>query len=140
LNPATAAYRLPGPCDLDPGKSDVMLTARVRRPVPVSGKLTFPDGSPAPWIPIEVSGSGGPGIAAGWEGRYLETTAADGSFEVQLMPGQSYTIKVVDQKSPWPALSGVEVREGVPLTGLNLTQPRGPADQGQAPPSPGSKP
>ncbi len=89
------------------------------------------------------------------EDRGRETTAADGSYEIQLIPGQSYTIKVVDHEGAGPGLSGVEVREGVARTGLNLSVVRGPADQGPTPappppsadqgpppppPSPGSKP
>ena len=74
------------------------------------------------------------------EDRGRDTTAADGSYEMQLMPGQSYTIKVVDHEGAGPGLSGVEVREGVARTGLDLPVVRGPADQGRATPSPGSKP
>ncbi len=60
LMPATADYRLAAPCELDPSKPDAMLTAHVRRPTPVSGKVTFPDGSPAPGISVEAIGHRGP--------------------------------------------------------------------------------
>ncbi len=133
FSPVTSAYALPGPCALDPSKPDALLTARVRRMTRVSGKVTFPDGSPAPWIRVEASGSGGPGIAKGWAFGSRDTTAADGSYEMQLMPGQSYTIKVVDPEGAGPGLGGVEVREGVPRTGLDLSLVRGPKDQGSAP-------
>ncbi len=135
--PATPVYTLPRPCEVDPSKPDALLTARVRRMTRVSGKVTFHDGSPAPWIRVEARGSGGrPGTPEGWEAQGRATTAADGSYEMQLMPGVSYTIKVADHEGVGPGLSSVEVREGVPRTGLDLSLVRGPADQGAAPPPP----
>lgn len=48
LETARSDYRLPASCNLDLSKPDAMLTARVLRPARVSGKVAFPDGSPAP--------------------------------------------------------------------------------------------
>ncbi len=137
--PASPVYTMLRTCEVDPSKPDALLTARVRRMTRVSGKVTFPDGSPAPWIRVEAMGSGGrPGTPEGWEALGRATTAADGSYEMELMPGVSYTIKVADPEGTGPGLSGVEVREGVPRTGLDLSMPRRPAGQGPAIPSPGS--
>ncbi len=131
---ATPVYTLLRPCVVDPSKPDALLTARVRRMTRVSGKVTLPDGSPAPWIRVEARASGGrPGTPEGWESKGRATTTADGSYEMQLMPGVSYTIKVADHEGTGPGLSGVEVHEGVPRTGLDLSLVRGPADQGSAP-------
>ncbi len=160
---ASQDYWLPGPCTLDPGKPDALLTARALRPTMVSGKVTFPDGSPAPGIEVRAKGSGGPGIPQGREFFARATTAGDGSYEMLLMPEQTYTIKAVggegvgpgpgdvavqpptpppppppDGAGPGPG--GVEVREGVPRTGIDLVLPRGAADPGRANPGGGSRP
>ena len=158
VEPATPVYRPLRPCQVDPSKPDALLTVRVRRMTRVSGKVTLPDGSPAPWIRVEASASGGRhGTPDGWESQGRATTTADGSYEMQLMPGASYTIKVADHEGTGPGLSGVEVHEGVPRTGLDLSLVRKPADPGPAPappppsadpgpapapppPTPGSKP
>ena len=100
------------------------------------GQGNLPRRLARPWIRVEASGSGGPGIAKGWEFGSRDTTAADGSYEMQLMPGQSFTIKVADDEGTGPGLSGVEVHEGVPRTGLNLSLVRGPADRAGPGPAP----
>ena len=65
--------------------------------------MTFPDGSPAPWIRVEAMASGGrPGTPEGWQAQGRATTAADGSYEMELMPGVSYTIKVADNEGTGP--------------------------------------
>jgi hypothetical protein len=122
---------------LEPDTPDVELTARALRWTRVSGKLTLPDGAPAPGIRVEAQGVGSSRIPGG-SGR--ARTAADGSYEMHLPPEQSYMIAVVDDE--WAARSrgGVVVREGVPQRGLDLLLERGAVIHGRVTAGPRSNP
>jgi RNA polymerase sigma factor (sigma-70 family) len=139
LETGTGDYRPAAPCTLDPGHLGELLTVSVRRPTRVSGKVTYADGSPAPGVWVEATGSGGPGIAASWEGRGRARTDADGAYDLRLMPGQSFTIKVVDHEGAGPGRT-IEVREGQPRTGLDLQLDGKPPARGLVPLPPTARP
>ncbi len=136
--PASPAYYLPDPPTLDPNKPDAELKAVVLRATRLSGKLTRPDGSPASGIRVEANGVGGTTRIPGGSGRTW--TAADGTYAMDVPPGESYMIGVIDDEWAAPTLSGVVVREGVPQTGLDLSLVRGSVVHGRVTAGPGSTP
>ena len=72
---------------LVPG-SQAELIAHVVRCGEIRGKVTHPDGSPAPGILVEAAGVGGPASAGPGRAR----TDANGSFTMELPPEQSYMV------------------------------------------------
>ena len=102
----------------DPDTPDAeATTVRVVRATPISGKVSRPDGSPAAGISVtaesQVYGNAhllGPGRAR---------TAADGSYTIDVRPGQGYTMSIADDE--WSARrQSVDVEEGKPRTGVDL--------------------
>ncbi len=126
---ASPGYFLPGWPTLNAEKPDTELKARVLRSGRVSGKVTMPDGSPAPGI--LVAARGWVGTRAPYPHSAEVRTADDGSYSMELPPGASYMIGVADEE--WAARSqrGVIVREGVARTGIDLTLESGSEIRGR---------
>jgi thiol-disulfide isomerase/thioredoxin len=97
------------------------VTAKVTRAETIRGRVTFPDGSPAPGIEVHAYGSG-QGIDQGFD---RTRTAADGTYELTISPGEAYAVSV--EASDWAAPSrlGVVVREGKPVEGIDFKLSRG---------------
>ncbi|MFO1096043.1 MAG: carboxypeptidase regulatory-like domain-containing protein [Planctomycetaceae bacterium] len=79
------------------GESVGPLTMRLHKLVPISGRVVFPDGRPAPGIKLDVSGEGYSFDSF----RQSTTTGADGRYEIKVSPNQVYLMIVQDQK--WTA-------------------------------------
>ncbi len=123
------AYFLPDSPTLVADKPEAELKARVLRSTRVSGKVTMPEGSPAPGILVEARGWGGTRSPAPHAAR--TRTAEDGSYSMELPSDHSYMIGVTDEE--WAARSQgrVIVREGVARTGIDLTLERGSVIRGR---------
>ncbi len=91
-------------------------TVRVLRNVRVAGRVTNPDGSPAPGVLVQAEGRG----KATDYGRRLARTAADGSYSMNMPPDQMCLIAVVDAGHAAAPLGGIVLREGQPRDGLDL--------------------
>ena len=126
---ASPSYVLPEWPSLNADKPESDLTALVLRSTRVSGKVTLPDGSPAPGILVEARGWGGSRSPIPHSAR--ARTAEDGSYTMDLSPEQSYMIGVTDDEWAAPSLAGIVVREGVARTGLDLTLERGSVVRGR---------
>jgi beta-lactamase regulating signal transducer with metallopeptidase domain len=101
---------------LAPGRRDTTLDVRLLRNVRVSGRVTKPDGQPAPGILVRAEGRGGtPNYC-----RKYSRTAADGTYALLCYPGQSYIIAVTDNSWAAPSHIGIVLREGEPRDGLNF--------------------
>ena len=123
---------------LDPDQPQAVLTVRVWQPVRVSGRVTFPDGSPAPGILVRAENAIGP-----WRSipaRNRTRTGADGTYAMDLPPEQSYLLAVDDDEWAAPSLRGVVVRTGVPRAGLDFTLTRGGVIRGRVTARPDAKP
>ncbi len=132
----SSTYVTPNSPLLDPDKPDALVTAHLVRLTRLSGKVTHPDGSPAPGIQVMADGAGSAN-PPGW-GR--ATTAADGSYTMDLPPEQSYMVHVVDDEWAAKSLSGVVVHEGQPRAGLDLRLERGCVIRGRVTAGPTSLP
>ncbi len=124
---------------LDADKPDAELTVPVLRRTRVSGKVTRPDGTPAPGILVDAHGRGG----RRWTvipDSVRARTAEDGSYAMELRPDQSYMIGVIDDEWAAKSLVGVVVKEGVPRAGLDLSLERGGVIRGRVTVLPGSQP
>jgi hypothetical protein len=137
FDPASTTYDLPDPPALDLNQPDVELTARVLRRMRVSGRVTRPDGSPAPGIRVEAHFFGGIRIQGG---SVRTWTAADGTYAMDVPPDQTYMIGVIDDEWAAPSLGDIVAREGVPRAGLDLSLVRGSVIHGRVMAGPGSKP
>ena len=111
---ATTAYYLPRWPTLEAGNQDVELT--VQRFTPISGKVTRPDGTVAAGILVCADGVGDAYPAGSSRAR----TAADGSFKMELPPNQSYTVYVNDTEWAAASRTGVVVREGKAVAGVDI--------------------
>jgi hypothetical protein len=115
------AYHCPRTAWIDPAHPTQPLTARLLRNTPARGRVLFPDGSPAAGITVRAEGRGRTNHYYRREVR----SGPDGTFEFLLYPDQSYLLAVVDDTWAARSLSGVLVREGQPLTRLDLQLIRG---------------
>ena len=120
--------------DLD--NPDAELIARVVKFTPISGKVTLPDGSPAPGIRVAAEGAGS--ANPGGSGR--ARTSADGSYTMDVPPEQSYMVYVVDDEWAARSLKGIVVRERTPQTGLDLRLERASVITGRVTTGSPSKP
>jgi hypothetical protein len=130
-------YAQAGPIMYDPAKAPAEIEVRVLRRVPVSGRVTYPDGSPAAGIQIDASGVGAnlPMVTSGraW-------TSRDGTYTMPLTPGESYMIGVVDDAWAARSLIGVVIREGLLLSGLDFKLIKGSVIRGRVTAGPDSTP
>jgi hypothetical protein len=139
VSSASRAYFDPNLPSLNADKPDAEITVPVLRRTRITGKVTRPDGSPAPGVLVE---------AHGWGGRRWSVipdsvrarTAEDGSYTMELCPEQSYMIGVTDDEWAAKSMVGVVVHEGVARTGLDLSLERGAIIRGRVTTEPGSQP
>ena len=100
----------------DPDKPDATVTLRAVAMVGISGKVTFPDGRPAPGIMV-ISESHGEGINPS-DARAV--SGPDGLYALQL-PAETHAMVAVDDKD-WAALTrrGINLDEGRPHENVDL--------------------
>ena len=123
------------------------VTTTLTRTETIRGRVTFPDGSPAPGIMIRAIGTG-VGQSSIDQGQGSARTAADGSYEIVANPGEGYAVSVVadDGSAPgaddWtaPARLDVHVRRGEPAVGVDLRLTRGTLIRGTVTVGPGDRP
>jgi len=96
---------------------DGIVDAVIPRPVEISGRVEFADGTPAPGIAIKVSGAG---YDIEWfQGRTI--SRADGRFAIDVYPDEIYMLGVDDKKWGARALDGLVVQRGTPIRTLKFT-------------------
>lgn len=125
----TDDYSLPDPPTLQPGdiEKDAVLTARLLRNAKVTGKITLPDGRPAPGILLQAEGRG----ATNHYCRRHARTRPDGTYELNLYGEQSYIIAVIDDN--WAAASRMNLglKESQRQDGIDFHLIRGTRIHGQ---------
>ncbi len=84
--------------------------------MPISGKVELPDGQPASKITVAVCGEDG----SPDDFRSEAATDAAGKFEITVAPDRAYLLAVVDDKWGAPAIDGLIVKPGKPVTGQNF--------------------
>ena len=84
------------------------VTATLTRKETIRGRVVRPDGSPASGIEVRAYGSG-KGIENGQDST---RTAADGTYELRISPGEAYAVYVEDKDWAAPSRLDVVVREG----------------------------
>lgn len=130
-------YGLAKPSQFDPVKPEAEVEARVFRRAMVSGRVTHPGGSPAAGIQVDACGVGTsrPVITSGrvW-------TGPDGTYTMWLPPEESYMIGVVDDSWAARSLSGIVLREGQTLAGLDFRLGKGNVIRGRMTAGPESVP
>jgi hypothetical protein len=109
-------YHCPKSPRLDPDHPVAEVTATLLRNTPISGKVLLPDGRPAAGTLLQAEGRGKTNMYC----RTLARTAEDGSYSMPVFPDQSYIIAVLDDDWAAPSKTGVIVREGAPVTGLDF--------------------
>ena len=133
---ATTSYSLVKWPILEAGKLDAVVLARLVRFMPISGKVTRPDGSPAAGILIFAEGVG-PAYPAG---SSRARTAADGSYKMALPANQSYMLCVNDPEWAATSRSGVIIREGQPHPDVDFRLETGSVIRGRVTAGPASRP
>ncbi|WP_337176000.1 sigma-70 family RNA polymerase sigma factor [Paludisphaera sp.] len=93
---------------VEPGQAEAV--ARLIRNVPIRGRVTLPDGSPAGGVKVEADGSG-----AMDHGRGSAVTAADGRYEMAVPPDEVYAVHVEAPGRAATARMDVVVRPGRPV-------------------------
>lgn len=98
------------------GESIGPLTMRLHKLVPISGRVVFPDGRPAPGIKLDVSGEGYSFDSF----RQSTTTDADGRYEIKVSPNQVYLMIVQDQKWAAQPATGFAMLPGKPKQNVDF--------------------
>ena len=91
--------------------------------------MTLPDGKPAEGIQIQAEGHQAGSFTYC---RRFDRSAADGSYSLEVDPGQDYIVAVVDESWAAPSHFGIEVERGE-----TARRTRFPPRQGDAHPGPG---
>ncbi len=102
------AYSLPAPPSYDPAQPNLPLTAQLLRNVRLTGKVTRPDGKPAPGILIQAEGCGNTNHYC----RQLARSGADGAYSMIVFPDQRYIVAVTDDNWAAPSYVGVQIKQG----------------------------
>ncbi len=110
------AYHQPDVAFLAPGRRDVTLDVKLLLAARVSGRVTKPDGQPAPGIQVRAEGRG---LTHNY-GRQDARTAADGTYTILCPPEQSYIIAVIDKSWAAQSHTGILLREGEARDGLDF--------------------
>jgi hypothetical protein len=92
--------------EYDPSAPSGPLTAQLQRLVPLRGRLTLPDGTPAPDVTVAADGAGYSLFAE--HGGSVRTDEA-GRYELLVAPYQTYMLTVADKRWAAPAQSGFVV-------------------------------
>lgn len=110
--------------------------ARMVKTESIRGRVIRPDGSPALGIEVIATGSG----YGHDSGQGQARTAADGSYEIEVPPGEAYAVYVRDDD--WAARSRLDVvvREGRPALGVDFLLDRGTVIRGAVTVGPGNRP
>jgi hypothetical protein len=98
----------------DPATPNAPVTTRLLATVPMTGKVLLPDGRPAGGVLIQAEGRG----ATAHYFRGLARTRADGTFDFNLYPKQTYLFAVTDADWAAPLFSGINVEENANLKNL----------------------
>jgi beta-lactamase regulating signal transducer with metallopeptidase domain len=110
-------YSCPARPVYKPGLDGAVIEARLLRNTRIKGVVRHRDGRPAAGILIRAEGRG----ATSNYCRMHTRTGDDGSYSLDVHPDQSYMIAVLDERWASKTQSGVVVREGVSMDGLNFT-------------------
>ncbi|WP_417390643.1 hypothetical protein [Gimesia sp.] len=100
----------------DPETGNGTLTIQLEKLVPLSGKVTLPDGSPAKEIPISVRGNGH------HLDRFRATVKTDqeGRYVVKAAPNMIYLVAVQDKKWASAPHTGFALWPGKPIDNLDF--------------------
>lgn len=98
----------------DPAAPNAPLTTRLLATVPMTGKALLPDGRPAGGVLVQAEGRG----ATAHYFRGLARTRADGTFDFELYPKQTYLFAVTDADWAAPLFSGITAEENANLKNL----------------------
>jgi beta-lactamase regulating signal transducer with metallopeptidase domain len=120
----------------DPSQPSKAVVLRLFRRVPISGKVTLPDGKPAANIRLQIKGFGDTTVNYQREAR----TKADGSYSALVTPNQSYIIGITDEQWAAPSKTGIVVKEGEPRTGLDFRLGKGTVLRGKVTAGPHDRP
>ena len=112
------------------------ITARLIRAETIRGRVVRPDGAPAAGIRLVALGSGNGRDNGQAQGR----TAADGSYELEVPPGEAYSVAVDDADWAAPARLDVVVRAGKPAVGVDFRLTRGTLLRGTVTVAPTGRP
>ena len=98
------------------GQADA-LTIKLHRLVPLRGRVSFPDGRPAPGFSIKITGEG-------YEHERFRalpvTTDDDGRYEFNVSPNQAYLVLVDDEQWAAPPATGFVVLPGQPRENVDF--------------------
>ncbi len=120
-------YSLPDSPYFDVTQPNTMLVAQLYRNVPISGKVTLPDGKPAAGILLQVEGRGDTNHYF----RGVVRTRSDGSYSILVYPNQSYIVAITDDAWATPSKTGIIMRESDPLKDLNWQLVKGTLIRGK---------
>ncbi|WZP00150.1 sigma-70 family RNA polymerase sigma factor [Isosphaeraceae bacterium EP7] len=118
-----------------PGDSGPIVAALARNET-IRGRVTRPDGTPAKGILIVAAGSG-------WgntEGRDQVRTGTDGTYELQLNPGEAYHVGVDDPEFSASTRMDVVLRVGVPVAPVDFKLSSGTIVRGRLTIDPDGRP
>ncbi|QGQ23634.1 hypothetical protein F1728_13520 [Gimesia benthica] len=100
----------------DPEKDKGKLTMRLQKLVPLSGKVSLPDGSPAAGIPISASGEGY--MIDSFRGT--TTTDDQGHYTIEAAPNMVYLVTAGNEKWAAAPQTGFALRPDQPRTSLDF--------------------
>ncbi|HEX4145325.1 MAG TPA: carboxypeptidase-like regulatory domain-containing protein [Pirellulales bacterium] len=101
----------------DPKTGDGTLTIQLQRPVPIRGRVTLPNGSPAAGIKVVACGAGYQDLD-GFRGTAV--TDALGRYEIKAAPDKIYLVIVEDKKWASQPRTGFAVWPDTPVDGLDF--------------------
>jgi beta-lactamase regulating signal transducer with metallopeptidase domain len=104
-----------------------LVVLRLFHDVPISGKVTLPDGKPAADVLVQLEGRGD----TLFHHRKEVRTQADGSYSLLASPNLSYIIGVTDEHWAAPSKTGIAVKEGEPRTDLDFRLGKGTVLRGK---------
>jgi RNA polymerase sigma factor (sigma-70 family) len=111
-----------------PSQPNAPLTAQLFRLVPISGKVSLPDGKPASGILIQAEGRGT--CSNYYRGK--ARTQADGTWNLEVYPGQTYVVAITNNDWAAPSQTGLLIKEGETRKGLDFRLGKGTLVIGKA--------
>lgn len=97
------------------------------REVKCSGRVMRPDGTPAPGVLVQAEGRGDTNHYC----RAYARTRADGTYEMNVYPDQSYLVAIVDSALAAPTRSGILIRSGQPRSDVDFALETGVVVEGR---------
>ncbi|HEV7280491.1 MAG TPA: thioredoxin family protein [Pirellulaceae bacterium] len=123
--------------EFDPRLPDAgIVTAKLNRLVPASGRVLHEDGRPAAGIEVVASGKG---FTSDHE-RKTARTNAEGRFAMRVAPEMLYMFIVKDKEWGAPAIDGVALRTGSSVENLEFRLTRGTRVHGRVTVGPDEQP